>query len=189
MPSVEEVGRRLKEVRRELGMTLKEVAGSSGMSPTHISEIERGKTSPTVGALRKIAGALGKDTAFFVENKPLPRISVVKKEDRETVLLPGDGDAFVTALALTTGIPAGRVSVVLIDEDEGGMLTPEIHEGEEALVLVNGQAEVRVGQDDFVLHNGDCLHYSGKMDHKARFTGKGKNKALWVRVMPGTIRW
>jgi transcriptional regulator with XRE-family HTH domain len=189
MPSVEEVGRRLKAVRKELGMTLKEVAQASGMSPTHISEIERGRTSPTVGALRNIARALGKDTAFFVENKPLPRISVVKKEDRETVLLPGADDAFVTARALTTGIPAGRVSVVLIDEDEGGVLSPENHEGEEALLLMNGEARVRVGGDGFVLRNGDCLHYSGKIDHTAEFTGKGKNKALWVRVMPGTIRW
>lgn len=189
MPSVEEVGHRLKEVRKELGMTLKEVAQASGMSPTHISEIERGKTSPTVGALRKIAGALGKDTAYFVENKPLPRISVVKKEDRETVLLPGIADAFVTARALTTGIPAGRVTVVLIDEDEGGVLSPETHEGEEALVMMAGQARVKVGEDDFVVHNGDCLHYSGKAEHEAEFIGKGKNKALWVRVMPGTIRW
>jgi transcriptional regulator with XRE-family HTH domain len=189
MPSVEEVGRRLKEVRKELGMTLKEVAESSGMSPTHISEIERGKTSPTVGALRKIAGALGKETAFFVESKPLPRISVVKKENRETVLLPGVDDSFVTAKALTNGIPAGRVSVVLIDEEEGGIFSPDIHEGEEALLLMNGQARVKVGQDDFLLNNGDCLHYSGKNEHAARFTGKGRNKALWVRVMPGTIRW
>ncbi|MCK4409672.1 MAG: helix-turn-helix transcriptional regulator, partial [Candidatus Eisenbacteria sp.] len=113
MPTTEEVGKRLKEVRRQKEMTLKEVAQSSGMSPTHISEIERGKTSPTVGALRKIAGALGKDTAFFVEDLPLPRVSVVKKEDRETVLLRGDGDAFVNARALTSGIPAGRVKLVL----------------------------------------------------------------------------
>jgi len=189
MPSVEEVGQRLKEVRKELGMTLKEVALASGMSPTHISEIERGKTSPTVGALRKIAGALGKETAFFVENKPLPRISVVKKESRETVLLPGDGDAFVTARALTTGIPAGRVSVVLIDEEEGGIFSPEPHDGEEAILLVNGQAHVTVGGDDFLLHNGDCLHYSAKLAHTAKFSGKGRNKALWVRVVPGTIRW
>lgn len=189
MPSVEEVGRRLNAVRKDLGMTLKEVAQASGMSPTHISEIERGKTSPTVGALRKIAGALGKDTAFFVENEPLPRVSIVKKEDRETVLLPGVDDAFVTARALTTGIPAGRVSVVLIDEEEGGILSPNTHDGEEALLLMNGEARVKVGGDDFVLRNGDCLHYSGKVDHAAEFIGKGKNKALWVRVMPGTIRW
>jgi transcriptional regulator with XRE-family HTH domain len=189
MPSVEEVGQRLKEVRREKGMTLKQVAEASGMSPTHISEIERGKTSPTVGALRKIAGALGKDTAFFVEDKAMPRVSVVKKEDRDTVLLPGVDDTFVTARALTTGIPAGRVNVVLIDDGEGGERLPHSHDGEEAILVLKGEVRVTVGDDEFVVRPGDCLHYSTKLNHTAVFSGKGRNKVLWVEVKPGALRW
>jgi transcriptional regulator with XRE-family HTH domain len=189
MPTVEEVGKRLKEARRERDMTLKQVAEASGMSPTHISEIERGKTSPTVGALRRIAVALGKDTAYFVEDKPLPRVSVVKKEDRETVLLPGAKDTFVSARALTTGIPAGRVEAVLIQEDEGRAMDPHSHEGEEALLVLTGEARVRIGGDEFVVGIGDCLHYSAKIEHSATFTGSGKNKALWIKVTPGAIRW
>jgi len=159
------------------------------MSPTHISEIERGKTSPTVGALRKIARALGKETAYFVEEKPLPRISVVKKEDRETILLQGQGDTFVTARALTTGIPAGRISVVLVDEEEGGAIPPHAHEGEEALLVIQGQARVKVGDTEYVVNGGDCLHYSAKVEHSAEFTGKGRNKAIWVKIVPGAMRW
>jgi transcriptional regulator with XRE-family HTH domain len=189
MPTTDEVGRRLKETRKSLGMTLKDVAEASGMSPTHISEIERGKTSPTVGALRKIAEALGKETAFFVEEEPLPKVSVVKKEDRETLLLKGDGDGFATARALTTGIPAGRIKLVLVDEGPGGTIVAHRHEGEEAIVIVDGGAKVRVGDEEFVLEPGDCLHYSARLEHKAKFTGKGRNKALWVKVLPGAIRW
>ncbi len=189
MPSAAEVGRRLKEVRREKGMTLKQVADSSGMSPTHISEIERGKTSPTVGALRKIARALGKDTAFFVEDRPLPRVSVVKKEDREDLLLQGDGETFVNAKGLTDGIPAGRVDAVLIDEKQGASISPDNAEGEEAVVLLHGAVTVTVGEDSFDLEPGDCLHYAAKADHKMVFTGEGKNRALWVKVKPGAIRW
>ena len=189
MPSVEEVGQRLKEVRRQKGMTLKQVAEASGMSPTHISEIERGKTSPTVGALRRIASALDKDTAFFVEETPLPKVSVVKKEDREDVLLPGDNDTFVMARALTTGIPAGRVKVVLVDHEKGGARPPHAHEGEEAILVLKGEARVKVGDDEFVLGNGDCLHFSSKAEHSAVFTGDGRNKAIWVTVKPGALRW
>ena len=189
MPTIEEVGKRLKEVRREQGMTLKQVAEASGMSPTHISEIERGKTSPTVGALRRIAGALGKETAYFVEDKPLPKVSVVKKEDREAVLLPGVGESFVSAHALTAGIPAGRVDVVLVHEDEGGTTGSHSHEGEEAVLVLTGEARVRVGDDEFVVGSGDCLHYSARTEHSATFTGSGKTKALWVKVSPGSIRW
>ena len=189
MPTTQEVGKRLKEVRKLQEMTLKEVALSSGMSPTHISEIERGKTSPTVGALRRIAGALGKDTAFFVEDDPLPRVSVVKKENRETVLLGGGDDAFLTARALTSGIPAGRVTLVLVDENEGGAFPVHSHDGEEAIVMLAGQARVNVDDDEFIIEPGDCLHYSAKCEHRAVLTGKGKNKALWIRVKPGAIRW
>jgi transcriptional regulator with XRE-family HTH domain len=189
MPTTEEVGLRLKETRKALEMTLKEVADASGMSPTHISEIERGKTSPTVGALRKIAAALGKDTAYFVEEEPLPKVSVVKKEDRETLLLRGDGDAFVTARALTSGIPAGRIQLALVDDNEGGMMTPHAHDGEEAIVMLSGEARVSVGDDEFIIEPGDCVHFSARIEHTATFTGKGKNKALWVKVLPGAIRW
>jgi transcriptional regulator with XRE-family HTH domain len=189
MPSVEEVGRRLKEVRRQMDMTLKQVAEASGMSPTHISEIERGKTSPTVGALRKIAAALGKDTAYFVEEKPLPKVSVVKKEDRESVLLPGVGDAFLTAKALTNGIPAGRVNVVLVDHEKGGKRAVHSHDGEEAVLVLKGQARVTVGEEEFVVGPGDCLHFSSKVEHSAEFTGEGRNKALWITVRPGALRW
>jgi transcriptional regulator with XRE-family HTH domain len=189
MPSAAEVGRRLKEVRREKSMTLKQVADASGMSPTHISEIERGKTSPTVGALRKIAHALGKDTAFFVEDRPLPKVSVVKKEDREDLLIQGDGETFVNAKGLTDGIPAGRVSAVLIDEKQGASITPDNREGEEAVVMLHGSAEITVGPDVFRLEAGDCLHYGAKDDHRIVLTGDGKNRALWVKVKPGAIRW
>jgi transcriptional regulator with XRE-family HTH domain len=189
VPTTEEVGQRLKAVRKEMEMTLKEVAEASGMSPTHISEIERGKTSPTVGALRKIASALGKDTAYFVEDEPLPRVSVVKKEDRETVLLKGVGDAFVTGRSLTSGIPAGRVTLVLVEESSGGSMACTPHDGEEALVVLQGQALATVDGSDYSVEVGDCLHYSGKLEHAVKFTGQGRNKALFVKVKPGAIRW
>lgn len=189
MPTVEEVGRRVKDARRERSMTLKQVAEASGMSPTHISEIERGKTSPTVGALRRIAGALGKQTAYFVEDKPLPRVSVVRKETREGILLPGVSESFVSARALTTGIPAGRVEVVMVHEDAGAGTDPHSHDGEEAILVLSGEARVLVGGEEFIVKGGDCLHYSSRMEHAAEFTGEGKNRALWVKVSPGAIRW
>ena len=69
-----ELGRRVKLERLSKGMTLKQVADASGMSPTHISEIERGRTSPTVGALLRIARALGKSATYFVEEEEQYRI-------------------------------------------------------------------------------------------------------------------
>ena len=50
-----EIGRRIRAVRRERGLTLRQVAAAAALSATHISEIERGHTTPTVGALLRVA--------------------------------------------------------------------------------------------------------------------------------------
>ena len=58
-PSPTELGRRIKMLRIAAGLTLKDLEERGGISATHVSEIERGKASPTIGALARIAHALG----------------------------------------------------------------------------------------------------------------------------------
>ena len=83
MITKEEIGRRIKKVREEQHLTLKNVEAKAAISATHISEIERGKTSPTIGALIRIADALGKDPAYFIEEEELSDTSFVALEDRK----------------------------------------------------------------------------------------------------------
>lgn len=53
------VGRVIRERRRELGVTQEQLERASGVSQTHISQIERGHTSrPEMGTLAAIADAL-----------------------------------------------------------------------------------------------------------------------------------
>ena len=50
---VTELGRRVRALRLQRGMTLKQVESLCGLSATHLSEVERGRTSPTLGALTR----------------------------------------------------------------------------------------------------------------------------------------
>ena len=109
-----ELGRRVKHERLARGMTLKQVADGSGMSPTHISEIERGRTSPTVGALLRIAHALGRSATFFVEEESLPTVSVVRGHERVHQTRTISGRSVADLDFLTTGIPAGRLRMTRV---------------------------------------------------------------------------
>jgi transcriptional regulator with XRE-family HTH domain len=59
------------KLRSERRLTLKQVESASGLSATHLSEIERGRTSPTIGALLRIARALEKDVSYFIEHEDI----------------------------------------------------------------------------------------------------------------------
>ena len=49
----------LQILRKERGLTLKEVAEKTGMSISYISDIERGQSLKSLAAVEKIASALG----------------------------------------------------------------------------------------------------------------------------------
>jgi transcriptional regulator with XRE-family HTH domain len=53
------LGKIIKQHRLISGLTLRELADSSGVSSSHIGRIERGERYPSAHALRRIAGHLG----------------------------------------------------------------------------------------------------------------------------------
>lgn len=52
-------GQRLKLLRKERGLTLKDVARLSGLSISYISDLERGRATPSFSALGMLASAFG----------------------------------------------------------------------------------------------------------------------------------
>lgn len=52
------ISMRIREVRRTKGLTLMELSKMSGVSKTHISEIETGRQMPTLPVICLLAGAM-----------------------------------------------------------------------------------------------------------------------------------
>ena len=70
------LGKRLRRIRQERGLTLKQIEAKVGVSATHVSEIERGNTSPTIRALERIASALGVAPSYLIDIPPLPGLRI-----------------------------------------------------------------------------------------------------------------
>ena len=111
MPTKEELGRRLRTARFERNLTLKEVASRCGMSATHISEVERGKTSPTIGALQRIAEALGENPSYFVRADPPPQVRLTKREARCAFYVTDSAGAPMLTRVISPGIPNGYLQL------------------------------------------------------------------------------
>jgi transcriptional regulator with XRE-family HTH domain len=162
-PSPVELGRRIKMLRVSRGLTLKDLEERGGISATHVSEIERGKASPTVGALGRIARALGMRPATLVEPRVLPLISLQRGPARgerhvqwgsaslEAVTEPIQ-DAELGAQIMT--LPIGREPALT-----------HHHEGEEWVTVLSGVAELRVAGRSYVLREGDSLHFRAHEPH------------------------
>jgi len=173
-----DLGERIRAVRKQRRLTLKELESASGFSATHISEIERGKTSPTIGALVRIAQALGKEPSYFLEEEQLCEVALVRRDDRKN--LPEE--AGVKGEYLTPGIPGGRLNAYLIRVEPGRTrdFSYSAHPGEEGAFILSGNIEFMVGTAVYPLGEGDAIHYPSDRPHGFRNAGREEAQILFV---------
>jgi transcriptional regulator with XRE-family HTH domain len=162
-PSADELGRRIKALRVGRGLTLKELESRGGISATHVSEIERGRASPTVGALGRIARALGLPPAALVEPRVLPEVAVLRAEARAALRL-GMGRAHVEPVA--GPVHEAALSARLVHLPPGPEpVRGHRHEGEEWATVLSGRAEARVDEATYRLDEGDAIHFRAWREH------------------------
>jgi len=63
-----EIGSKVRGLRKQLKLTLKQLAGRTGLSVSLISQIELAKTSASVSTLHKLSRALNMDLVYFFEH-------------------------------------------------------------------------------------------------------------------------
>src|SRR5574342_182493 len=81
-----DVGGRLRELREARNISMRALATKSGLSANALSMIERGKTSPSVSTLYKLADALGVSiTAFFGSQADRQQVVFLKADERPRV--------------------------------------------------------------------------------------------------------
>jgi transcriptional regulator with XRE-family HTH domain len=183
MPDKLELGERIKRFRLGRNLTLKEVELKAKVSATHISEIERGMTSPTVGALTKIAKALGTKPAYFLQTDDTPAVSVVRASNRR-VLKDIAWGARLNRLCV--GVRGSEMTVLEVELDPGQneKVEPIIHHGEEFVYVLKGVVEVYIGLDRQLLKEGDSLHFRLNEPYTIRNIGDGSARLLWATIPP-----
>ncbi|MER2206746.1 MAG: helix-turn-helix transcriptional regulator, partial [Rhodococcus sp. (in: high G+C Gram-positive bacteria)] len=62
------IGGKLRELRTEHGMTLRGLAAETGLSPTLLSQVERGVTEPSLKTLRALAPVFGQSISALFED-------------------------------------------------------------------------------------------------------------------------
>ena len=183
MPHTFNVGNRLKSLRKENNLTLKELSQESGVSTTQISEIERGLTSPTIMTLMKIISALGQETSMFFEGDRCNKVSLVRKNERSLII---DRKNQVYIESLTKGIPNSKLRVIIVHPEPGRENIPGgyQHVGEELIYVIKGQIQVSLDGEPYILEEGDAIHFQAEMRHSIENITNSKVELLSVITPP-----
>lgn len=158
-----ELGARIRSVRQARSLTLRDVSERAGVTESFLSQVERDVTSPSIATLQRIARALDLSIAqLFAEEPETGR--VVRREARRQVAYPGlkSIDEFLTSNM------AGRLQVILSTIQPGGGTgaEPYTHDSdEEVVVVLSGVLDLWVGDEHYVLREGDAITFPSRLPH------------------------
>lgn len=155
------LGARLRQRRRELGLTLKEVAVGAGLSVGFISQIERGITTPSLSSLASVARVLGSDVSQFLA-QPSGDVPLTRHNQREIYTV---GDKSMSYERLSAAFPGNVLRSVIIHEGPGHRSEPIAHEGEEIFYILAGAITVEVDGERTILETGDSIHFPSNLRH------------------------
>lgn len=154
------LGERLRERRRSVGLTLREVADGAGLSVGFISQIERGITTPSLTSLVKVSRILGRPMSAFLS---LPPGHASTHPGQRPHYVVGTGSLVYERIS--TSFDGSQLTTVIIHQPAGCRSEPVAHEGEEIFYMLSGAITVEVEGERHVLQPGDSLHFSSNKVH------------------------
>ncbi|HXV14834.1 MAG TPA: XRE family transcriptional regulator [Candidatus Krumholzibacteria bacterium] len=176
-----ELGERIKKLRLSQNLTLKQLEAKAGVSATHLSEIERGQSSPTVGTLERVARALGEEPALLAGERTPRRVAVVRRNERRAWAA---GEARVASLG--TPLDGAEMSVVEIELGTGETgFDPGPVANEEFLLVLAGAIDLRVGSTSHALAAGDAIHLA--TNESRRLHAREAARVLWITLPASTL--
>ena len=166
-----DIGHKLRTIRKQRGLSQRELAARAGLTNGTISLIEKNRTSPSVASLKSLLDAIPISMAEFfstLEDTETPK--VFYRADEFTEISPTrEGQVSLRQL----GNAEHHALQVLHETYPSGADTgPELltHEGEEAGIVVRGTIEVTVDGHVAVLKPGDGYLFDRRLPHRFRNT-------------------
>lgn len=176
-------GGRIRDLRRKASLTLQMLADQAGISVGFLSQVERDKATPSLGTLASLAAALAVDVDVFIST-PKPADSVTREGERPRFAL---ADGSLHYERLSTVLPGGTLSSLVVHIPVGYASEVTAHVGEELIVVLDGMVRQTLGETAFMLHPGDSLHFMGDTPHSFANVGEGPAKLLWTGTSPRLI--
>ncbi len=173
------LGAKLRARRRDRGMTLHGVAKAAGLSTGFISQIERDITTPSLSSLVSVAQVLDIPVRDLL-SQPEAQGPLTRHNERPVYSV---GDKAVSYERLSSNFPDHVLRSVIVHEPPGHKAEPISHDGEEFILVLEGEITVEVAGVRNVIKTGDSLHFPSTTVHSTWNHTDHTTTILWVGTM------
>lgn len=180
------LGVRLKHARMVKQLTLKALAEQAGCSESMLSKLEGGHAQPSLATLHKIALALSTNVGALVSGPDINTSPVQRASERPMTEFPSAGKRLSIMLERVIVPAAGQLlqSDIHVIEPLASSDEQISHAGEELGYVIEGEFELTLGDECYLLHAGDTFYFPSTVPHSYRNPGTTVTRVLWTNTPP-----
>jgi transcriptional regulator with XRE-family HTH domain len=185
------VGEKIKVLRERKGLSLKDLADSTGFSTALLSQMENHLVSPSLGTMIKLARAMGVKVGDFLGETEGEPFTIVRKDERKNVsrFASKDGVKYgysYESLGFDKKDRHMEPFIVTLEPATVKAMKTSVHEGEEFIFVLEGEMEVILGNHTDVLYPGDSIYYDSTIPHRVQCHQDKITRILAVLFAPST---
>ena len=165
---VEDVCQRIRKIREEKGLSLKELSRLTGFEVEFLSSLEKNEAQPQLGTVIKLSKAL--DSAFgrLISGVGDRLYSITRKNERRTVSRStsktGKQQVYKYK-SLAPEVKGRHMEALIVQLEEDPAKEVSVHDGEEFIFVLDGIVLFEIGDEKFELEPGDSLYYLSTTPH------------------------
>jgi len=175
------LAQRIKAQRRDLDLTLEQVAARTGLTRSVLSKVENFRVTPSLPTLIKISVALGVSVADLVAGlEERPQLIVVRKGEGSQIDRDRPGSKIIYE-SLAHQRTTKTMEPLLLTVPGGTARKQALaHEGEEFLLVLSGSVELEYGSEVERLRSGDSAYFDAHVEHRLNNPNKRPAQVLCV---------
>lgn len=159
------VGEKILEYRKSKKLNIKDLAKLTGVTPSLLSQIERGLANPSLNTLKSLAKALDAPLFSFFTTSVSTKELVVKADKRKKMILPQRENILYELLSpdLSGSIELAIMKITPSSDSSEELLE---HDGEEVAFVLEGKVNLFLDNTVVSLDSGDSVRIPRGMKHK-----------------------
>lgn len=167
------VGKNLRRLRTERGLSLERLANLSGVSRAMLGQVELGQSAPTINVLWKMARALDVPFSSLITSTQAPGARVLRATAAKRLL---SSDGSFQSRALFPFDEPRRVEFYELKLAPKGVEPADAHAPgtQENIVVTKGAVEIVAGAEAHRLEAGDAILFEADQPHAYRNVGAGE---------------
>jgi transcriptional regulator with XRE-family HTH domain len=173
-----DLGKRIRQRREELSLSLRELARRTDLTASFLSQVEHSQANPSISSLRRLTEALDVTMLYFLVDGP-EHDPVVRADNRARISFANSKLMY----ELLTPDLSGKFEVMQgrIGPGADNIVRPLRQETEECILVLSGSLDIGLASEHYILNPGDSITFKGNQLHS--MACESKEDAQWISII------